>query len=324
MPSVQRRERESDIEIGWALVQAATGVAAQADESNQLAAFALALDGDLRPVATGDPDVIITWRPGTGWEAALPPGDPRRAVIDLYAPICSATAGRPITLGHVGQSLDGFIATQAGESHWITGKQNILHMHRLRALCDAVVVGAGTVAADDPQLTTRLVAGLNPLRVIIDPARRLGAGHRVFTDDAAETLYVCARSLTRPGERHFGNAVVVGADGGADGIDTTDLMRRLRARGCSRVFVEGGGVTVSMFLEANLLDRLHLTMAPVLIGDGRPAIRFPPRLSLGDCLRPQCRVFRMGGDVLFDCDLRLAAGPPDGQPGEPPTVTRIV
>jgi riboflavin-specific deaminase-like protein len=249
--------------------------------------------------------------------------DPRRAIVDLYLPVCSAVTARPITIAHVGQSLDGFIAMQSGESHWITGDENILHMHRLRALCDAVIVGAGTVAADDPQLTTRLVPGPSPLRVVIDPARRLDADHRVFTDAAVETLYVCARTVTAPDERHFGRALILGVDGDADGIDAADLMRHLRARGCRRVFVEGGGVTVSMFLEANLLDRLHITIAAVLLGDGRPAIRFPPRVALRDSPRPTYRVFRMGGDILFDCDLAASAAG-DASADEMPAVTRII
>jgi diaminohydroxyphosphoribosylaminopyrimidine deaminase/5-amino-6-(5-phosphoribosylamino)uracil reductase len=237
-------------------------------------------------------------------ETPLPPADPRAPAIDLYLPICSATSARPITVGHLGQSLDGFIATHAGESRWVTGDENMRHMHRLRALCDAVIVGAGTVAADDPQLTTRLVEGPNPLRVVLDPARRLGDDHRVFNDSSAETLYVCARSLTRPGEDRFGRAAVVGVEDDANGgVDVAELMRLLRARGCARVFVEGGGVTVSMFLQANLLDRLHVAIAPLLIGDGRPAIRLRPPDALGDCHRPRYRVFRMGADVLFDCDL---------------------
>ena len=186
----------------------------------------------------------------------------------------------------------------------MTGEENLLHMHRLRALCDAVIVGAGTIAADDPQLTTRLVEGPSPVRVVFDPARRLTADHRVFNDDSAETLYVCAESLIRPGEREFGRAVLVGLPEGAEGrVDIASLMRLLRARGCARVFVEGGGVTVSLFLEASLLDRLHVTVAPLLIGSGRPAIRFPPRAALGDCHRPRYRVFRMGGDVLFDLEI---------------------
>jgi diaminohydroxyphosphoribosylaminopyrimidine deaminase / 5-amino-6-(5-phosphoribosylamino)uracil reductase len=249
-------------------------------------------------------DVRLAWHPETGWQADLPASDERNGLIDLYLPICSATAARPITVGHLGQSLDGFIATHAGESRWVTGEENLLHMHRLRALCDAVVVGAGTVAADDPQLTTRLVEGSSPLRVVLDPARRLTPDHRVFNDASAETLYVCAESLIRPGERHFGRADVIGIrDAAGGGVGATDLTQLLRARGCARVFVEGGGVTVSMFLEANLLDRLHVTVAPLLIGDGRPAIRLPPRAALGDCHRPRYRVFRMGGDVLFDLDI---------------------
>src|SRR5437016_715601 len=132
------------------------------------------LERETHPVhlsVEGERDVLL-WRPGAGWEPMLDIDDPRKALVDLYLPICSATRARPITVGHLGQSLDGFIATHAGESQWVTGQENILHMHRLRALCDAVVVGAGTVAADDPELTTRLVPGPNPLRVVIDPARR--------------------------------------------------------------------------------------------------------------------------------------------------------
>jgi diaminohydroxyphosphoribosylaminopyrimidine deaminase/5-amino-6-(5-phosphoribosylamino)uracil reductase len=296
---------ESDSDSSWRIVRAAADAAARLTEATQPAAFAADGDGNLHPVPIGDPASILIWRPGTGWQTVLPATDPRAALIDLYAPVCSATDARPITLGHLGQSLDGFIATHAGESRWVTGEQNMIHMHRLRALCDAVMVGAGTVAIDDPQLTTRLVPGPNPLRVVIDPDRRLEATHRVFADPSAETVYVCARSLLRSGEDRVGHAMIAGMDPSPDsGIDLAALMRWLRARGCARVFVEGGGVTVSDFLAANLLDRLHIAIAPLLIGDGRPAIRIPPRAALGDCHRPRYRVFRMGEDILFDCDLR--------------------
>ena len=190
--------------------------------------------------------------------------DPRHALIDLYLPICSATAARPITVGHLGQSLDGFIATHAGESQFVTGEENILHLHRMRALCDAVVVGAGTVAADDPQLTTRHVPGRT--RCASSSIRRGGSTehYRVFSDDAAETLYVCARSLVGPGETPFGRADDRRRGGRRRPASTSPrCCALLRARGCTRVFVEGGGVTVSAFLEANLLDRLHMAIAPL-------------------------------------------------------------
>lgn len=315
----------NDPESSWRIVRAAADAAARAADANQPAAFAVDRDGTLGSAPAGDPAALLIWQPGTGWKTTLPATDPRAPLIDLYLPVCSATTAHPITIGHLGQSLDGFIATHAGESRWVTGEQNMLHMHRLRALCDAVMVGAGTVAIDDPQLTTRLVPGPNPLRVVIDPERRLEAGHRVFTDTSAETLYVCARSLLRADDAWIGNAVVVGIDDAADGgVDLVALMRLLRARGCARVFVEGGGVTVSAFLAANLLDRLHITIAPLLIGDGRPAIRLPPRAALGDCHRPRYRVFRMGEDILFDCDLKADEAPAGGEDDPDPPVTRVI
>jgi riboflavin biosynthesis pyrimidine reductase len=91
-------------------------------------------------------------------------------------------------------------------------------------------------------------------------------------------------------------------------IDLKELMAQLHARGCWRVLVEGGGVTVSSFLEAGLLDRLHVAVAPLLIGNGRPAIRLAARQRLKDCLAVQPRIYRTGPDILYDCDLR-ASGP---------------
>jgi diaminohydroxyphosphoribosylaminopyrimidine deaminase/5-amino-6-(5-phosphoribosylamino)uracil reductase len=323
-------DHESDPDLAWRIVLAAARGAERVARAGQCATFALGTDNELTTVPAGDPEAALTWHPRLGWESMLPEDAPRRALIDLYLPICSATAEQPVTIGHLGQSLDGFIATHAGESRWVTGPENILHAHRLRALCDAVVVGAGTVAADDPQLTTRLVAGPNPLRVVLDPARRLGVHHRVFNDDSAETLYVCARSLVGADERRFGGATMVGVDdreGGstsAGTLDVAELVRLLRARGCSRIFVEGGGVTVSMFLEADLLDRLHMAIAPLLIGDGRPAIRLVPRALLGDCHRPRYRVFRMGADVLFDFDLRSSAEGFDAPPDQEPPISRVI
>lgn len=288
--------------------------------------FAASGDGALHRVRPESPDAVLVWQPAGGWSAAIDAGDGRHAFLDLYLPIASATTDRPITIGHLGQSLDGFIATHSGESRFVTGQENIVHLHRLRALCDAVVVGAGTVAADDPQLTTRLVRGSNPLRVVIDPARRLRAEHRIFQDGEAETMYLCSRSLIRSGETHFGDASLVGIDDHRDGpgsMDVDALMQVLRARGCHRIFVEGGGVTVSMFLEANRLDRLHVAIAPLIIGDGRPAIRLPARALLGDCRRPSYRVFRMGGDVLFDCDLAAPGRDVDGD-GQASVVERVI
>jgi riboflavin-specific deaminase-like protein len=267
---------------------------------------------------------VLEWSPASGWKSCLPAGDPRESLLDLYLPICGATATRPITVGHLGQSLDGFIATCSGDSQFVTGGENLLHMHRMRALCEVVLVGAGTIAADDPQLTTRHVAGPDPLRVVFDPARRLGRHYRVFTDNAAPTLYVCGRSRIKSGETHVGAASILGIDEAGSERDVVQVLNALRARQCARVFVEGGGITVSAFLEAGLLDRLQIAIAPVLIGSGRPAIRLAPQASLRDCRRPAYRVFRMGGDVLFDCEISARDSHDELQKGQADRVTRVI
>jgi riboflavin-specific deaminase-like protein len=312
-------------EEAWAIVLAAANLADRLAEVDQAAAFTT---GDalepLRATRQGARDAVLVWRPGSGWTLLLPADDPRHALIDLYLPICSATVRRPTTVGHLGQSLDGFIATHTGESQYVTGEQNIVHLHRMRALCDAVVVGAGTVAADDPQLTTRHVAGPSPVRVVLDPTRRLAHHYRVFNDESADTLYVCGKSFARDGEKQFGRAALVAIEDGPSGIDVSEVLRLLRARGCHRIFVEGGGVTVSMFLDANLLDRLQIAIAPLLIGDGRPAIRLPPRTALSECHRPRYRVFRMGADVLFDCELGPDATDGTSQPDVQPPIARVI
>ena len=314
----------SQAESAWPLTLAASTLAAALDAADADAAFVQAENGGLMPATGNDPDVVLFWRRGRGWESRLPAGDPRADVLSLYLPLCSATPARPITIGHLGQSVDGFIATHSGDSQFVTGHENIVHLHALRALCDAVVVGAGTVAADDPQLTTRHVAGSDPLRVVFDPTRRLAPTYRLFTESTAPTLYVCEESRLRLGESHVAHATVAGIDPSGEGGAVGALLRLLRARGCARVFVEGGGVTVSAFLEANLLDRLHLAIAPVLIGAGRPAIRLPARDHLRDCVRPAYRVFRMGGDVLFDYELGASAPVETGTPSRAPRVSRII
>ncbi len=306
----------------WSILRAASTLADGLDREDRVVVFGQDEHQALCPIPTDRPDALLAWTPGTGWASRLPPDDARSELLNLCLPICSATSARPMTIGHLGQSLDGFIATPSGDSRFVTGHDNIVHVHRMRALCDAVVVGAGTVAADDPQLTTRHVPGPNPLRVVFDPGRRLSPTFRVFTDGVAQTLYICARSRVAPGETHMGDGVIAGIDHDRPDDGPEQVLRLLRARGCARVFVEGGGVTVSAFLEANLLDRLQITIAPVLIGDGRPGVRLTPQTRLRDCRRPSYRVYRMGDDVLFDCELHVQADAVDRQ--TPGAVHRVI
>ena len=226
---------------------------------------------------------------------ALLAGDASRAgsLRALFGPVL---AGDGCVVGRLAQTLDGRIATRSGHSQWIGGEGDLRHTHRLRALCQAVIVGAGTVREDDPRLTTRLVPGPSPLRVVLDPRRRLSAGYGVF-QDGAPTLLVA----TTPGPERHGTAEVLRLP---DPLDLPALLAALRARGCRRIFVEGGGQTVSRFLLAGLLDRLHVTVAPMILGSGRPAFDLPEVATVHEGLRFEWRPHPIPPDMLFDVRLR--------------------
>lgn len=229
------------------------------------------------------------------------PADPAvgSRLEELYGPLVQSGS---LVLAQLGETLDGRIATSSGHSHYVTGTESIRHLHRLRALVDAVVVGAGTVIADDPQLTVRLVAGNNPVRVVLDPSSRVPADRRVFQDGAAPTLWVRARGSTRCAVGPA-DVEIVPLEAPEGSFRPRQVLEVLAARGLHRVLVEGGGITVSRFLDANVLNRLHLTVAPVLLGSGRPSLTLPPVDRLDQALRPRCRHFMLGADVLFDLEF---------------------
>jgi riboflavin-specific deaminase-like protein len=170
------------------------------------------------------------------------------------------------------------------------------HNHRMRALFDVVLVGAGTVCHDNPQLTVRHVAGENPVRVVLDPDRRLSAQYALFDDGLAPTLLLCRAERCTPGERH-GQAEVVGVH---DECGPLAVVRELERRSLRRIFIEGGGVTVSRFLAASCLDRLQLAVSPLIMGQGRPGIDLGETLRL----RPKVRRFQLDDDILFECCFR--------------------
>jgi diaminohydroxyphosphoribosylaminopyrimidine deaminase/5-amino-6-(5-phosphoribosylamino)uracil reductase len=217
--------------------------------------------------------------------------------------------GAPWTIGQLGQSLDGCIATHGGDANYVNGPEMLVHLHRLRALSDAIIIGAGTAAIDDPQLTTRRVEGAHPVRVLLDPGLRLPSTLRALRDQQAPTLLACDASRAAEAARRVGREQVLEVAGLVDAENRLRLpllQAALLERGLRVLFVEGGGITVSRFLAQGCLDRLHLSIAPLIIGGGRPGLQLPRSAAMRDCLRPTGRVFRMGVDVLWDLDLRRA------------------
>ena len=217
---------------------------------------------------------------------------------DIYAPVAFGNDRSPFVVAQLGQSLDGRIATATGCSHYINCPEALLHLHRLRALVDAVIVGIGTVVADDPRLTVRKAAGRNPARVVIDPNGRLPPDARILAEDGCPVFVI--QSCDRPRPAWVTPITLPIHDGH---IAPADIVAALAARGMRRLLLEGGAGTVSSFLAAGAIDRLHLCIAPIVIGSGPIGISLPPIDQLEHALRPRTTLHRLGQDILYDCEF---------------------
>lgn len=222
--------------------------------------------------------------------------------------ILTKSPAQSMVVGQLGQSLDGFIATETGQSKYINGAGGLHHLHRLRACVDAVLVGVGTVVADDPMLTVRLCDGPSPARVVLDPHGRVPKNAKLFQDDGCRRIV-----LTK-------NKVNLSLPAGVEIIDlgwpqaaTTahpsqihpqHILEVLARAGLHRVLVEGGAHTIGQFINARCLDYLHLIVAPMILGRGKSGLNLPALQSMAQAQRFKVNAYSMAPDVLFECDLR--------------------
>ena len=176
---------------------------------------------------------------------------------------------RPYVVLKYAQSIDGRIATATGESRWISGHAERTISHALRAHCDAIMVGIGTVLKDDPQLTVRMVPGASPVRVILDSALRIPLDARVIEDESATLVITTDRSCEAKREqlreRNVGVRVI---EGGPAGVDLTAALRLLRDVGIQSLLVEGGAQLITSLLAESLVDRMIVGLAPIVMGAG--------------------------------------------------------
>ena len=180
-----------------------------------------------------------------------------------------------VTLGYA-QTLDGRLATSTGSSKWISAPETLRFCHELRAKHDAIMVGAGTVCKDDPRLTVRLVAGQNPLRVVVDSTLRAPLAAAVLTEEAAPGTVLAVTDRAPAAKREKVRALsatvlCLPADGGGR-VDLVALLAALHERGIGSVLVEGGAGLITALLRDRLVDRLAVCVAPKILGAGIEAV----------------------------------------------------
>ncbi|SDW43383.1 RibD family protein [Roseicitreum antarcticum] len=225
-----------------------------------------------------------------------------RGALDLYAPLARRDLG-PVVVAQIGQSLDGRVATVSGDASDVSGPDGHAHLHRMRALVDGVVIGIGTALHDNPRLTVRLCAGPSPARIVIDSKARLPDDAPVLRADGTRSIIV--QGVDRPRPKHVEVLRLPLIDGK---FKPETVLQVLRKAGLKSLLIEGGGITIAHFLDADELCRLQVAVSPLLIGSGPIALtRSIQQAKLADCLRPDTRVFGLGSDVVFDCGLTPAA-----------------
>ena len=191
------------------------------------------------------------------------------------APSANGHHARPAVTVHYAQTIDGRIAARTGDAHWVSGESSLRLAHELRASHDAVLVGIGTVLADDPRLTVRLVEGRSPIRVIVDSKLRLPLTANVLRDRAARTIVATTPSAPQESARaiHAAGGEILRAHADESGlVDLSDLLRRLRGIGIGSLLIEGGHGIITSALRDHVVDRLTVCIAPKVIGEGVAAV----------------------------------------------------
>jgi GTP cyclohydrolase II len=199
------------------------------------------------------------------------PAPPPEAV-DLLGEV-TPRADRPYVVLKYAQTLDGRIATGDGDSKWISGEEERALSHALRAACDAVLVGVGTVLRDDCRLNVRMVPGASPLRVVLDSTLRTPSTAQLFDGDTPTVFLTTdeASEDDRKRVREAGAGVRV-LPPGPGGVDLKAALAQLREEGVRSLLVEGGAQVITSLLSAGLADRLIVGTAPRIIGAGTEAV----------------------------------------------------
>jgi diaminohydroxyphosphoribosylaminopyrimidine deaminase/5-amino-6-(5-phosphoribosylamino)uracil reductase len=217
--------------------------------------------------------------------------------------------GIPFVTLKFAQSLDGRIATQTGNSQWISSPETLRLAHKLRSFHDAILVGIGTVLVDDPSLTVRLVKGTAPQRIIVDTRLRIPLSAKILNDDGVTRTVIVATegaNLRKSRKIHYlGAEILWAAKNPRGGVDMLDLLEKLGHMGITSVLVEGGSQIITSLVERNLADKIVIVMAPKIIGKGVEALG---DLKIRDLKQALCisrmKTKKVGPDIVIEGYLK--------------------
>ena len=198
-------------------------------------------------------------------------------------------------IGQIGQSLDGKIALNNGNSHYINEKESILYLHCLRAVCDGVLVGVNTVIKDNPLLTTRKIKGSSPVRLIIDPSLKLSNKYKIFKDNNQNIIFTNSKK-----QKKINNTLIVKFP---KKNFTNNIFKYLKKTSLKNILVEGGPTTLSNFIEMKLLNYMQFIISPTLIGSGIDSLKLKPITNLKNAIRVENTISKLGKEIVMTLNL---------------------
>ena len=216
-----------------------------------------------------------------------------QSILNILLPILRKN--KKLVIAQIGQSIDGRIALNNGNSHYINNPKSIIYLHCLRSISDAIIVGSNTIKKDDPLLTTRKIKGTNPKRIIIDGSLSLNNKYKIFNDGNENIIFTKSNKNIR-----LNNSTIIRLK---EKNFTKDLITQIKKLKYKNILVEGGSKTISELINNKYIDILQFMIAPILIGSGINSLNLKEISNLNKAIRPKHNFNELDNEIIVNLFL---------------------
>ncbi len=216
-----------------------------------------------------------------------------QSILNILLPILRKN--KKLVIAQIGQSIDGRIALNNGNSHYINNPKSIIYLHCLRSISDAIIVGSNTIKKDDPLLTTRKIKGTNPKRIIIDGSLSLNNKYKIFNDGNENIIFTKSNKNIR-----LNNSTIIRLK---EKNFTKNLITQIKKLKYKNILVEGGSKTISELINNKYIDILQFMIAPILIGSGINSLNLKVISNLNKAIRPKHNFNELENEIIVNLFL---------------------
>ena len=216
-----------------------------------------------------------------------------QSILNILLPILRKN--KKLVIAQIGQSIDGRIALNNGNSHYINNSKSIIYLHCLRSISDAIIVGSNTIKKDDPLLTTRKIKGTNPKRIIIDGSLSLNNKYKIFNDGNENIIFTKSNKNIR-----LNNSTIIRLK---EKNFTKNFISQIKKLKYKNILVEGGSKTISELINNKYIDILQFMIAPILIGSGINSLNLKEISNLNKAIRPKCNFNELENEIIVNLFL---------------------